>query len=393
MTDRYPVDVYYVEHLDQVWIVNWRDEEDHGVKTIQVIREASQKKKHHTVHPEPIDGHFDLVHSLFVPTSNVNRFRVCLLVVSLFDGCCLFLFWCTTGVRPPFQIRLRFAYQSTGSVQTESAGHEIRQSYRFGAIQLRAQNGAVFISAWVYLHIRITCVVWTAREVTVDSIAWLRHETQMVWSSWNAKSRSPADRRVKSSWTTWRTRWSTIKSPCWDSPTSRPTAGRWWRYIAKGLALPSTSNEPPVILTLVYYFYWVTDGTDRVCVIRWPQWRSRPISHVRPGRVVIDAHKYTHARQAGILYWSKRCPFIFYGPSLFFASNAEQGLKFAFDVRTTLNVSDVIFHPSTTTHSYDLYATSADKGDVLFLNLETGTREKNQMERDFGLLGEREGEN
>ena len=56
MTDRYPVDVYYVEHLDQVWIVNWRDEEDHGVKTIQVIREASQKKKHHTVHPEPIDG-------------------------------------------------------------------------------------------------------------------------------------------------------------------------------------------------------------------------------------------------------------------------------------------------------------------------------------------------
>jgi follistatin-related protein 5 len=78
MTDRYPVDVYYVEHLDQVWIVNWRDEEDHGVKTIQVIREASQKKKHHTVHPEPIDGHFDLVHSLFVPTSNVNRFSVCL---------------------------------------------------------------------------------------------------------------------------------------------------------------------------------------------------------------------------------------------------------------------------------------------------------------------------
>ena len=86
-------------------------------------------------------------------------------------------------------------------------------------------------------------------------------------------------------------------------------------------------------------------------------------------------------------------PIHFLRPFSFFASNAEQGLKFAFDVRTTLNVSDVIFHPSTTTHSYDLYATSADKGDVLFLNLETGTREKNQMERDFGLLGEREGEN
>ncbi|XP_047741630.1 follistatin-related protein 5, partial [Hyalella azteca] len=33
----------------------------------QVIRYASQKKKHHTVHPEPIDGHFDLVKNLFIP--------------------------------------------------------------------------------------------------------------------------------------------------------------------------------------------------------------------------------------------------------------------------------------------------------------------------------------
>ena len=74
MTDRYPVDIFYVEHLDQVWIVNWRDEEDHGVKTIQVIREASQKKKHHTVHPEPIDGHFDLVYSLFIPPMQVGIF-------------------------------------------------------------------------------------------------------------------------------------------------------------------------------------------------------------------------------------------------------------------------------------------------------------------------------
>jgi len=41
-------------------------------------------------------------------------------------------------------------------------------------------------------------------------------------------------------------------------------------------------------------------------------------------------------------------------------------------VRTTLNISHVIFHPSTTSHGYDLYATSADKADVLFLNLEAG---------------------
>ena len=73
-------------------------------------------------------------------------------------------------------------------------------------------------------------------------------------------------------------------------------------------------------------------------------------------------------------------------------SISEQGLKFAFDVRTTLNVSNIIFHPSTTTHSYDLYATSADKGDILFLNLETGNgasscRPKTATNTFFTLLG------
>lgn len=41
------------------------------MKTIQVIRDASQKRKHHTVHPEPIDGHFDLVRDLFMPPIQV----------------------------------------------------------------------------------------------------------------------------------------------------------------------------------------------------------------------------------------------------------------------------------------------------------------------------------
>ena len=58
--------------------------------------------------------------------------------------------------------------------------------------------------------------------------------------------------------------------------------------------------------------------------------------------------------------------------SLFVATNVEEGLKFAFDVRTTLNVRHVIFHLLTKSHSYALYATSADKGGVLFLNLEAG---------------------
>jgi hypothetical protein len=50
----------------------------------------------------------------------------------------------------------------------------------------------------------------------------------------------------------------------------------------------------------------------------------------------------------------------------------ESGLKFSFDVKTTLNISDITFYPSQTTHGYDLYASAADKEDILFLNLMTG---------------------
>jgi len=54
---------------------------------------------------------------------------------------------------------------------------------------------------------------------------------------------------------------------------------------------------------------------------------------------------------------------------MFFPAN---GLKFAFDVKTTLNISDITFYPSQTTHSYDIYASSIDKEDILFLDLTTG---------------------
>jgi len=76
ITDKYPVALHYVAHLDQVWVLNWRSVYDDGVKTIQVIRDASQKRKHHTVHPEPIDGQFDLVRDLFMPTAQVRASNV-----------------------------------------------------------------------------------------------------------------------------------------------------------------------------------------------------------------------------------------------------------------------------------------------------------------------------
>lgn len=72
-TDKYPVELYYVPALDQVWVLNWRSTTDLGVKTVQVIRDGAQKRKHRTVHPEPIDGQFDLVKGLYIPGYQVRR--------------------------------------------------------------------------------------------------------------------------------------------------------------------------------------------------------------------------------------------------------------------------------------------------------------------------------
>ena len=69
-TDEYPVDLFYVPHLDMVWLLNWRSTSNAGIKTIQVIRNAGQKRKHYAVHPEPIDGQFDLVSNLHLPDAN-----------------------------------------------------------------------------------------------------------------------------------------------------------------------------------------------------------------------------------------------------------------------------------------------------------------------------------
>lgn len=49
------------------------------------------------------------------------------------------------------------------------------------------------------------------------------------------------------------------------------------------------------------------------------------------------------------------------------------GLRIAFDVNTSLNISDVAFFPSQRFHSYDLYATAVDKEDVLFFDLHSGS--------------------
>lgn len=57
---------------------------------------------------------------------------------------------------------------------------------------------------------------------------------------------------------------------------------------------------------------------------------------------------------------------------IFFFCPIANGLEFVFDVRTTLNISDITFYESQTMHGYDLYATASDKEDILYLNLFSG---------------------
>lgn len=48
------------------------------------------------------------------------------------------------------------------------------------------------------------------------------------------------------------------------------------------------------------------------------------------------------------------------------------GLHFLFDVKTTLHISELTFFMSRTSHSYDLYASSSNKEDILLVNLQDG---------------------
>lgn len=82
-TDKNPVDLWYVQNFDYVWILNWRSEMDVGIKSVQVIKEAAQRKKHHTVRPEPIDAQFDLVKGLYIPQQRVRLFVSSFLPTSL----------------------------------------------------------------------------------------------------------------------------------------------------------------------------------------------------------------------------------------------------------------------------------------------------------------------
>lgn len=237
-TDKYPVGLHFIPHTGQVWVVNWRSDQDRGTKTIQVVRDALEKRRHRTVHLEPVRGEFDLVQALFLPPVGRDLMR-----------------------------GLRRGYVS----------HAHRQALsKVDLDELRYSN-AVDLS-------RYSCV--------------------------------PVDVKFSA----------------------------LYGFVFVRCANPATGLSSKVLL-LDYM-------TDTV-LSQYNNLAGR--IHVTP-----DSRKLVVLREGK------------HGVDLVVMRITSVGLSFHFDIRSTLNISDVAFYPSTSAHGYDLYATTVDKDDVLFLDLFTG---------------------
>uniref|UniRef100_A0ABD2XK46 Follistatin-related protein 5 n=1 Tax=Trichogramma kaykai TaxID=54128 RepID=A0ABD2XK46_9HYME len=237
-TDKYPVELQYVPDLDQVWVLNWRSETDMGVKTIQVIRDAAQKKKHRTVHPEPIDGQFDLVRGLYIP-------------------------------------------------DPQDIGH----AFKYGYVTHTNQRGMY--------------------KLDLANMRYTRSADLAPYNCVPVHIQFPA-------------LYGFVVLQCEEPITGRPTGQLLLDYV-----------------------------TDTVLGHK-PELLGRPtVSPDSRHLVTIDRRD-----NSVVLIVEEILP---------------TGLNFAFDVKTTLNISDITFYPSQTTHGYDLYASSMDnKEDILFLNLASG---------------------
>lgn len=82
-TQRFPLNLHYVPTYDQIWVLNWQwtaqnaaDDEfstKNPAKVIQVIRNVRQThQKHYAVYPQTIDGKYDLVMDLFIPSADIK---------------------------------------------------------------------------------------------------------------------------------------------------------------------------------------------------------------------------------------------------------------------------------------------------------------------------------
>ncbi|XP_029052990.2 follistatin-related protein 5-like isoform X2 [Osmia bicornis bicornis] len=236
-TDKNPVQLWYVPSLDQVWVLNWRSEEDTGVKTVQVIEDASLKKNHRAIRPEPIDAQFDIIQNIYIPE--------------------------------PQDIDSTFKY---GYVSHTNQ----RNMYKFDLKNMKYTRSADLSS--------YDCVPANVQFSILYGFVIIE---------------------------------------CQEPITNRPTGQLLLDYL-----------------------------TDTVLVHK-PNLLGRPtISPDSRHLVTLDKQET--------------------GVTLVVQEISSNGLKFAFDVKTTLNISDIALYPSQTTHGYDIYASSIDKEDILFLDLSTG---------------------
>ncbi|XP_018395424.1 PREDICTED: follistatin-related protein 5-like [Cyphomyrmex costatus] len=236
-TDKNPVDLWYVQNLDYVWILNWRSEVDIGIKTVQIIKEAAQRKKHHTMRPEPIDAQFDLVKGLYIPQQQ-----------------------------------------------------DTKHIFKYGYVTHTNQHGMYKLDL---VNMRYTRTVNLASYNCVP--------TSMEFSDL----------------------YGFVILECEEPITGRPTGQVLLDYLTDSVLAhkPSILGKPAISPDSRYL-------------------------------VTLDKQNT--------------------GVTLVVQEILPSGLKFAFDVKTTLNISDIAFYPSQTTHSYDIYASSIDKEDILFLDLTTG---------------------
>ncbi|XP_050305276.1 follistatin-related protein 4-like isoform X2 [Anthonomus grandis grandis] len=241
-TDKYPVELEKVLHLDQLWLVSWRNKNETGSKTIQVIRDAGQKRKHHTVHPEPIDGQFDMVKQLFLPT--------------------------------PF----------------EEISH---YKYKYGYVTHTNQRGVYKLDLENLRYIR-----------SVDLTPYNCVPEEIQFSAL----------------------YGYVFMECKEPVTKKPTGMLILDYLSDAVILPPSKSER---------FY----GKPYVS----PDSRKLVTFNVKLGGTVLSIHDII-----------------------------SEGVKFRFDIRTSLNVSDLAFYPSQTSHGYDVYASSLNKSDLLYINLDTG---------------------
>ncbi|XP_054002269.1 follistatin-related protein 5-like [Hylaeus anthracinus] len=236
-TDKNPVQLWYVASLDQVWLLNWRNEKDIGVKTVQVIEDAGQKKKHKAIRPEPIDAQFDIIENIYIAEPQ--------------------------DIDHPF----KYGYVS----HTDQ-----RSMYKLDLKNMKYTRVADFSS--------YNCVPKNVQFSVLYGFVIIE---------------------------------------CREPVTNRPTGQLLLDYL-----------------------------TDTVLVHK-PKLLGRPT--ISPD----SRHLVTLDKQDT-------------GVTLVVQEISSEGLKFAFDVKTTLNISDIALYPSQTTHGYDIYASSIDKEDILFLDLSTG---------------------